>query len=368
MLKTINTELLGTVLAIAVCVALGAGCAKIGEPKPPEIHIPKPAADLAARQLSDCVVLTVAKPSHNTDGSAATTLAKVDVFRLDEDAGQADSKKPLPAEQFVKRAARILSISSSSFSNYLQGESFVIQDKLDRPDRSSIYSHAYRYAVLFINKKNQAAGFSNQVLLTPVAIPLPPTGLSATVKETVISLKWNAPFENMDGSKPPRIAGYKIYRVDKSREFPSTPINPDLAQKPEFEDRDFQFDRTYRYMIRTVGSLQNPYAESLPSEILSVEALDVFPPAPPEGFSAIREGDNIILFWAPSPSADVAGYRIYRQDKKTATRLLLQKELITVLSYRDSKVESDLQYEYAIQAVDTHGNESAAVRAEIETR
>lgn len=368
MLKAAKTEILATALAIAVCLTLGAGCAKISEPQPPRLHVPKPAADLAVHQLSDLIVLTVAKPSLNTDGSAATTLASVDVFRINEDVNQGVSIDPISEEQFAKRAERILSIPSSGFSNYLRGEAFVIQDKLESADRSSIYSYAYRYAVLFINKKNRTAGFSNQALITPVAIPLSPSGFSAKVAEDLIRLEWVEPTENMDGSKPPRIAGYKIYKAEGSGEFGSTPIHPDLVQKPGFEDRDFQFDKLYRYIIRTVGSARNPYAESLPSEIITVEARDVFPPAPPENFNAIREGSTIILLWAPSPSPDVAGYRIYRQDKKTATRHLIQKDLIPVLNYRDSQVESDRQYEYEIRAVDSHGNESAAVQAEVETR
>jgi hypothetical protein len=368
MLKTAKAQILGTALAITVCLTLGAGCAKIGEPQPPRVHVPKPAVDLAVHQLSDLIVLMVAKPSLNTDGSAATTLASVDVFRLNENMSPSVSVDPIPEEQYAKRAERILSIPSSGFSTYLRGDSFVIQDKLDLADRSTIYSYAYRYAVLFINKKNQTAGFSNQVLITPVAIPPPPSGLSARVAENLIRLEWVEPAENMDKSTPPRIAGYKVYRAEGSGEFGAAPIHPDLVQKSSFEDRNFQFDKLYRYRIKTVGSARNPYAESLDSQILTVEARDVFPPAPPENFNAIREGNAIILLWAPSSSPDVAGYRIYRQDKKAATRHLIQKDLIAVLNYRDSPVESGQQFEYEIRAVDSHGNESAAVQAGVDTR
>jgi hypothetical protein len=368
MLKTIHCEISGRALAIALCLALGTGCAKIGEPQAPRIRVPRPAADLAARQLADSIVLTFSKPSQNTDGSAATTLARVDVFRLIEDASRSVSANPVSEDEFEKRAVRVLSIPSSDFSKYLQGESFVVQDKPHFPDGSSIYSHAYRYAVLFINGKNQTAGFSNQVLIAPVPIPLPPSGLSAKVTEDFINLQWTEPTENMDGSTPPRIEGFNIYRAEGTGDFEQKPINSALVKKPEFEDRNFHFDQIYRYRVRTVGSLNNPFAESLPSDIITVEARDVFPPAPPENFTAIREGGVIILLWAPSSSADVAGYRIYRRDNGTASRHLLQKDLITALNYRDSQVEPGRQYEYEIQAVDAHGNESAPARTMVETR
>ena len=151
------------------------------------------------------------------------------------------------------------------------------------------------------------------------------------------------------------------------QKVPRTRINAEPVQKPEFEDHSFQFDKTYYYEVGTVGSIQNPYAESLPSPVRAVEARDVFNPAPPEDFNAIVEDGSIILFWTSSPSTDVAGYRIYRQGKRTGARVLLQKELIKVLSFRDTTIESGDQYEYTIQAVDTHGNESVPVRTQAES-
>jgi fibronectin type 3 domain-containing protein len=269
-----------------------------------------------------------------------------------------------PDEELVKRGEHIKSIPSSKLTEYLQGEFIVVQDTLDFPDRSSIYSHSYRYAVIFVNQKNQAAGFSNQILISPVAIPLPPSEISATVEENIIRLKWHEPSENSDGSKPPRIAGYKIYRAEGSGEFKQ--IHADITQGSIFDDRDFHYDMSYRYAIGTVGSIQNPYAESRPSKVLAVEPRDAFAPAPPENFQAIQQEGSLILLWTPSKSDDVAGYRIYRQDKISGARTLIQKELITVLNYRDSPQEG--QYSYAILAVDKHGNESSPVQAGVEMR
>ena len=362
MMRTNPADMIHTILVVAVCMGFGAGCAKIGEPQPPEIHVPTAATDLTAYQLADSVMLKVMRPTLNTDGSRAVTLAFVDLFRLGEP-GTSAAQAALPKDQFAKRAIRILSIPASGLGDYLQGDHLIIQDKLDIPNRDEIYSSSYRYAVLFINRKNEAAGFSNQALIAPIAIPLPPSGLSATVTEKYIKLKWKEPVENMDGSVPPRIAGYKIYRAEGSAEFAGSPINEVLARGAGFEDHSFQFDKLYRYTVRTIGSPQAPYAESRPSEMITIETRDVFPPAPPQNFHAIRQEGGIILLWAQSPSEDVAGYRIFRLDKKSAARIPLQKELITALNYRDNR-EGD--YSYAIQAVDTHGNESAAVQAEVE--
>lgn len=359
-------QVMGLFLALASSIALGTSCAKIGEPQPPAIQIPKPAVDLAIRQEANSIVLTFTKPALNTDGSQAKNLASVQVFRLLETRDPNLLAKPLPEDLFVQRAALIRSIASTQFPEFLQGDSFVIADNPEDPDKSSIYGHAFRYAVLFINKKHQSAGFSNQTAIAPVAIPLPPSGISAKVTEATIRLTWDVPLENMDGSRPPRVAGYNVYRSNNALELAPQPVNPSPLAMPEFEDSNFEFDKTYYYALRTVGSLQDPNAMSLSSEVLKVEARDDFPPAPPESFNAIREGAEIVLLWMPSQSPDVTGYRIYRRDPKTGTITLLQKDPVTVLSFRDRQVDSEAQYEYSILAVDKHGNESTPVRTEVD--
>src|SRR5512145_2900126 len=113
MTRTNRTRILGATMAAVACLMLTSGCAKIGEPQPPEVLIPKAAVDLTAHQLADTIILQVARPVQNTDGSAATTLASVDVYRLEEEANASAMPQPLPANEFGKRAAPILSIPST---------------------------------------------------------------------------------------------------------------------------------------------------------------------------------------------------------------------------------------------------------------
>jgi hypothetical protein len=357
-------SVLNAALWIAILVS-GSGCAKIAEPLPPEAHIPQPATALKAFQLADSIMLTVPQPVRNTNGSPAKTLAKVQVLRIIEGTNEGKTEQPLSKEEFIKKADPILTITASHFSEYLREGVFAIQDTLPLSIKSRMYSSAFRYAILFVNNKNQAAGLSNQAFIAPVPIPPAPDDLESEVTENAIRLRWTAPASNMDGSKPARIAGYDIYRMEEPGRVASKPINAYPLQKPEYEDRDFQFDKTYYYAVRTLGSLENPYAESLPSKIHPVVARDVFPPAPPENFNAIREGNDIILLWAPSTSGDVAGYRIYRQTKGSPTRQLLQDALIAGLSFRDGKADPKADYIYTIQAVDMHGNESTTVQTEL---
>jgi hypothetical protein len=340
------------------------GCAKIADPLPPEVRIPKPATDLAARQVADSVLLSFSMPAQNTNGSTVSTLQRVDVLRLPADK-RLSVKEPTSDAEIFRRALRVQSIPATSFASYLHGNTFFIPDKIQIPPGASINFYSFRYAVLFVNKKNQAAGPSNWVSIDPIPIPPPPAGLSAEVTEHLIQLNWNAPLQNLDGSTPAKIAGYDIYRSEIKDSFPSAPINSAPVEKAEYEDRNFEFDKTYFYAVRTIGSLQ-PRAESLPSETIEVVSRDTFPPSPPRDFHALLEGGTVILLWAPSVSNDVAGYRVYRQEKGAAARQLVQKALLASWSIRDNQVTSGKSYEYSVLAVDSHGNESEAAKAAAE--
>ncbi len=342
----------------------GAGCAKISEPQPPQARIPKPVTDLWARQVSDSIVLTFSMPVENTDGSPVATLRNIEVFRIDEDLSRGESLDSLPEEEFFKKATRILSIPAPEFPAYLREKTFQIHDRPQFPESTAMQSFALRYAVMLVNKKNQAAGLSNQVLIKPVSIPLPPTNLTAELTEESIRLSWRPPSENMDGSKPARIVGYNIYRSEEASKFPSAPLNSAPLQDAVFEDRNFQYDRNYYYAVSVVASLQQPYAESRLSKEILVVTRDIFPPLPPKEFTAIFDGKSILLLWTPSPSPDVAGYRIYRIEPESSARHLLSDELVSTLSYRDNR--TDLKVRYSIVAVDRHGNESSAVTTSVE--
>jgi len=333
-------------------------CARIADPRPPEIRVPKAVNDLTARQVSDTVILTCSLPARNTDGSPARTIRSLEIFRITEDARAEESAAPLTEEMFFSQAALILSIPSERFSEHLRNNVFSVSDAPKPAPGETLYSKRFRYAAVFMNEKRRAAGLGNQTVIQLRALPLPPKEIAADTSENEIRLRWTPSSENRDGSQPPVIEGYNVYRAESPEAFTDAPLNASPLVRAEYRDRDFRFDKTYFYAVSVVGSLQNPSAESARSEALEVKVDDVFPPNPPEDFTAVVERGTVFLFWTPSPSADVAGYRIFRINDGVLQ--LRRKELITGLSFRDDGVESGRTYDYEIHAIDARGNESAA--------
>jgi hypothetical protein len=337
------------------------GCAKIADPQPPEILIPKAAVDLTASQRAGTVVLRVSIPLQNTNGSPVRTLQSVKVYRHASDTSKLKQFKPIPEDQFGREAVQILSIPKERIPDYRQADLLILEDSFSGLEQSLIYTHTFRYAVLFVNNKNQAAGFSNQVVITPVRMPPPPSGLTVEVTETSIHLKWEAPLENIDGSGPDQIAGYNLYRSTELGQISTNPVNSSPLKRPEFKDVHFHFDRTYYYRVSVIGGSREVPAESLLSAELAVTPRDVFPPQPAGNFSVLYEDDFNLLLWSPSPSTDVAGYKITRREEGTTTGQLLQQGLIPGNSYRDINIQPGKKYEYTLTAIDTFGNTSSAV-------
>ena len=200
-----------------------AACAKTGDPQPPLVLVPKPAADLAARQFSDRILLTVTPPAVHTDGSPVTTPGRVEVFLLG--AESRNDAGPVPEDIFLTRGVKIFSVPAADFTRHLQDGKLAFWDVSAAADPAAFYTRSFRYAVLFFNRKNQTAGLSNQAFLAPIPIPVAPAGLSCAFFPDLIRLSWTPPEKNGDGSVPPRIAGYNVYRTEDPKAVPAAPLN-----------------------------------------------------------------------------------------------------------------------------------------------
>jgi hypothetical protein len=355
-----------TTLYRVLCISLLglAACAKVSDPLPPQLLVPKPATDLKVAQYADKILLSVSMPGENTDGSRVLTLGEVEIFRL---AGDRANPGPLPQETFLAQAERIQNISAGDMGHHVTNGVLNFWD-VGSTEPGKLYGEGYLYAIRFINRKNQTAGFSNQVFIAPVAIPVAPETFSRTLSRDGIQVTWTAPEKNMDGSTPARIAGYNIFRSENPKDFPPLPLNAAPLDKPEFVDRSFEFDKSYYYRMTVVGSRANPFAESLPSAPLAVVTLDTFPPGMPKNLSFVVDKGIVTLLWGPPDDADIAGYRIYRMEEGSMERLQLQEDLVTALSFRDDKARAGKTYQYGIAAVDTHKNEGLAVIAIVEVQ
>jgi fibronectin type 3 domain-containing protein len=217
-----------------------------------------------------------------------------------------------------------------------------------------------------VNASGQRAAFSNFLLIEPAArIAGAPTNVRKEISESAITILWDAPKQNIDGSTPVNLLGYNVYRVNAAQnEVGQTPINQGLipATATQYQDHNFKFGEKYTYIVRAVslGTLALQ-VESLNSTNVEAAPVDTFAPAPPTGLSIGPAPGRLSLFFAANSESDIAGYLIYRSTdpnlpKKQWTQLT--SALLTRTTFADETVDPGKTYYYYVIAVDASGNKS----------
>jgi hypothetical protein len=227
-----------------------------------------------------------------------------------------------------------------------------------------------RYAVRYVNASNQRASFSNFLLIEPAPSVSQPPVLDAEpeVTQDAVTLRWQPPSVNVDGSTPANLLGYNVYRAARAQNEPAqTPLNsaPLNANANRFSDQTFSFGEEYVYLVRAVslGTGGAP-VESLNSNAVVIKPLDTFPPTAPSKPTAAATSSplRVSLFFAANPERDVNGYNVYRTEDASLPRdgwTKLNRAPLERNTFQDEDVRRGAKYFYYVTAVDNAGNESA---------
>ena len=348
------------ILAFSFCLFTCAfACGKRRPPQPPVERVPQRTELLSGVQRGNEVILSWPAPLRNAPAESVQSIRRIDVYRLAE---QPSAPLPLTEEEF---AARSTLIGSVTYEQMLAagGPSVTYIDTLELAGQPT----RLRYALRYVNAAGQRASFSNFLLIEPAArISLPPLLTSpASESETAITIHWQPPAANIDGSTPVNLLGYNIYRTALSETEPSqTPINTTLVEGTQFADKNFSFGEQYSYVVRSVSlGTGGAQVESLNSNTLTVAPTDKYPPSAPTSITVAAAPGRLSLFFPANPERDVAGYHIYRSTdpalpKDRWTRLTADSPT-TRTTYQDEMVESGRRYYYYLTAVDASGNASA---------
>lgn len=356
-------------LAVA-CVVFAAatlGCGKRRPPLPPIERVQQRTELLSGAQQGNEVILSWPAPQRNAPDSSVQSIRRIDIYRLAEKPG---APLALTEEEFAARSTLVGSVTFEQIQT--AGDTLTYRDALELAGQPT----RLRYAIRYVNASGQRAAFSNFLSIEPAArIAQPPTLLSPVkMAEDAITLAWNPPAANIDGSTPVNLLGYNVYRMDElQNELSQTPINTTLVEGTSFIDRNFKFGNDYRYIVRAVSlGTGGAQVESLNSNAVPAQPRDTFAPAPPERPSIAPDPSfgRLAIFFAANKEPDIAGYNIYRSTdpnlpKQNWTKL--NQELLTRTNYRDERVESGKTYHYYIIAVDNAGNFSQPSEVASET-
>jgi len=332
------------------------GCGKRRPPLPPIERVQQRTELLSGAQQGNEVILSWPAPQRNAPDSSVQSIRRIDVYRLAEQPG---APLALTEEEFAARSTLVGSLTFEQIQT--AGDTLTYRDALELAGQPT----RLRYALRYVNASGQRAAFSNFLTIEPAArIAQAPT-LAADPKltEDAITLTWQPPAANIDGSTPVNLLGYNVYRLDESQSEPNqVPINSALVSGTQYSDKNFQFGNNYRYVVRSVSlGTGGAQVESLNSNSVPVAARDIFAPAPPERPSVAPDFGRLAIFFAANKETDVAGYNLYRSTDPNLSKdqwTKLNQSLLTRTTYQDERVESGKTYYYYLTAVDTAGNVS----------
>ena len=163
--------------------------------------------------------------------------------------------------------------------------------------------------------------------------PTAPTGLVAVAGDGEVVLTWNGVGEY-------DIAAYRVLRA-------GVPVA--LVAGTTYIDTGLVNGSSYTYAVVAVDTSDN---DSDPSDPASATPRDAVPPAAPVGLVATPGDRQVVLDWTPNAEPDVTAYRVWRDGVQVA--------VVSGTTYTDAGLTNGVEYTYALQAVDTSGNDSEA--------
>ncbi|WP_180357733.1 fibronectin type III domain-containing protein [Streptomyces sp. NP160] len=168
--------------------------------------------------------------------------------------------------------------------------------------------------------------------------PAAPTGLVATRGDGRVALSWAANSEY-------DLSGYRVLRG-------GTAVATTAAGTRSFTDTGLTNDTAYSYALQALDTSGNASTASSPA--VTATPTDLTPPSVPTGLTATRGDGSVALAWTANPEGDLASYRVLRDGTAVAT------VTAPTTTWSDTGLTNGRTYQYALQAVDTHGNASAA--------
>ena len=184
-------------------------------------------------------------------------------------------------------------------------------------------------------KASDWSNFASLAVIQPLATPSTPKAQNVAKG---VELTWT-------GSGP----RYRIFRAEGDGQ----PQQLADTDGPPYVDETTLFGNRYRYQVQAIAAANQWSVLSAPAEITPV---DTFPPAVPEGLSAVPTPQSIELAWTRNTESDFRGYNVFRSVDNGPVQKIAT--LIEAPTFSDSMIEPGKRYRYTVSAVDLVGNES----------
>ncbi|HTP68004.1 MAG TPA: fibronectin type III domain-containing protein [Dongiaceae bacterium] len=326
--------------------------------------------DLTAKQIGDGVLLSFTVPNKSTLGERLTQTPTMEVYR---GALRRDGTPDL------KSFKQVDTLPGPVLKSYMKQGKVEFLDAVPAEEAQAHPGELVVYSVKTRASERKISADSNLAQVNLYPVPERIGAVDAQVTEKSVELKWTAPVKMSGGGMVLPIEQYHVYRgeldpasaADAEKDLHAAVWKLPLLQiaaanEPAYEDKGFDYGKTYVYVVRSVVREEGVTRESGDSKPAIVTPKDVFPPAAPRDVVAAvlqgpaAGGSVVDLSWSLNVETDLAGYRIYRSESEGSRGQLLTPEPLPTPAYRDASTQSGHKYWYTVTAVDQAGNESGS--------
>lgn len=297
------------------------GCGYPGEPLPPALNRPARVTDLAVLERGAKIYASFTLPLKTTEDLPIVTQPDIEMRvgpigeRFDQSVWEQGADR-IPADGIKVAGGRVeAQVAAAKY----YGQTVVVGVRLHGPQGRDV-------------------GWSVDVLNVLQELPTPE---NVTVRDASggVTVEWKV-------ARP--AAGFRVFRRlagEKQWTFAGT------SDKTSYLDTGIEYGKDYEYFVQAGEKTGAKYSESEVSAVAAIKPVDRFAPAPPKGLTAVPATKSIELVWDANPEADLAFYRVYRDNKRIA-------DSVQSPSYSDREPIAGAKHSYRVTAVDTAGNES----------
>jgi hypothetical protein len=327
-----------------LALTLLAACGRKTDPITPDSPRPAAVTDIKVAVRADVAFLTWPVPVTNIEGKPlpAGDIVGFRIFRAD----------------VVPGRRRLRYKEHAAIDLAAPGMTEVRNGTVTWRDPGLQYGRVYAYRIKANSAKGWSSAYSEEVHAAPLPTLAAPKDLSASAGDSAVTLAWRAVTTKSDGSTHEGFVGYNVYRGTAAGQEAGKPVNGEPVRTNGYTDPTAVNDTTYFYRVRAVDSPVVPWKESLDSNEASATPRDRTPPAPPAGITVVPGIGRVFLTWKENQEPDLAGYFVYRTDRRGGEYERLTDKPVNRSTFSDETVKQGKTYWYAITAVDKSGNES----------
>ena len=155
----------------------------------------------------------------------------------------------------------------------------------------------------------------------------------------------------------PPASTYELFETSESDAGGSAAVPERLNEtplaEPAYTEPRGEYGAERCYAVRTLDVVAGFEVRSRLSPVTCVTFVDTFPPAAPEGLTAVGSAGEVSLLWRPNTEADLAGYLVLRGSPGDETLQPLTDVPVAENTYRDTTAAPGVRHAYAVRAVDT---------------